>query len=113
MIHIVNGDSVGSKLHEAGVQGEVLVWREMYTFGPVFLLPELAENRLHRAAYMEQAFGIPPLEWVSSAETQERRLAAFCEHREIVLWFEHDLYDQTMLSCLRQNAILPCSSFNK
>ncbi|MGO4545178.1 DUF1835 domain-containing protein [Paenibacillus sp. 2TAB23] len=100
MIHIVNGDSVGSKLHEAGVQGEVLVWREMYTFGPVFLQPGLAENRLRRAAYMEQAFGIPQLEWISSAETQERRLAAFREHREIVLWFEHDLYDQTMLSCL-------------
>ncbi|CAM4367589.1 hypothetical protein FHS16_002837 [Paenibacillus endophyticus] len=100
MIHIVNGDSIGSKLHAAGVQGEVLVWREMYTFGPVSLQPELAENRLRRAAYMEQAFGISPLEWISSAEAQERPLAAFREHREIVLWFEHDLYDQTMLSCL-------------
>lgn len=100
MLHIVNGDSVGNKLKDAGAQGDVLVWREMYTEGPVFLRQELPENRIARGQYMEEAFGIPLEEWKTSAEAPEKRLADFHLHEDIVLWFEHDLFDQTMLSYL-------------
>lgn len=100
MLHIVNGDSVGNKLKEAGAQGDVLVWREMYTEGPVFLQPELPANRIARGEYMEQAIGIPLEEWQKSAEAQEKQLAGYHLYEDIVLWFEHDLFDQTMLSYL-------------
>lgn len=100
MLHIVNGDSVGHKLKEGAVQGDILVWREIYTEGPVFAQPELPENRAARGLYLEQALGVPQHEWLSSSEAQEKQLANFHQHDDVVLWFEHDLFDQTMLSCL-------------
>ncbi|OMF37333.1 RNA polymerase subunit sigma-24 [Paenibacillus sp. FSL H8-0548] len=100
MLHIVNGDSVADTLRETGIQGDILVWREIYTEGPVFLQPELPENRKARGDFLEQALGIPLKEWCSSSEAQEKQLADFHLHEDIVLWFEHDLFDQTMLSYL-------------
>lgn len=100
MLHIVNGDSVGTKLKKNGTPGDVLVWREIYTEGPVFTQPELPANRAARGQYLEQALGIPQQEWRNSSEAQEKQLAGFRQYDDIVLWFEHDLFDQTMLSCL-------------
>lgn len=37
MLHIVNGDIVGDKLRKGNVRGDILVWREVYPVGPVFL----------------------------------------------------------------------------
>jgi hypothetical protein len=100
MLHIVNGDSVGNKLKTGGIQGDVLVWREIYSEGPVFAQPELPANRAVRGRYLEKALGIPRQEWQTGSETQERQLAEFRRYDEIVLWFEHDWFDQTMLMYL-------------
>ena len=100
VLHIVNGDSVAEKLRQGVVQGEILAWREVYTHGPVFLDPAAAANRSARADYLERTLGVPIGEYVRTSESQERKLADFRRYGEVVLWFEHDLFDQTMLSCL-------------
>ncbi|WP_169084183.1 DUF1835 domain-containing protein [Paenibacillus sp. PL91] len=100
MLHIVNGDSVGTKLKEGGALGDILVWREIYTVGPVFEQPSLPANRAARGQYLEQALGIPQQLWHEGLEAQEKMLASFQQHDDIVLWFEHDLFDQTILCCL-------------
>ena len=100
MLHIVNGDSVAEKLKQGVVHGDILVWREIYSEGPVF--PDLSNssNRLIRAKNLEKTLGIRCDEFTAGCVSQEQRLAAFKEHDEVVLWFEHDLFDQTMLSFL-------------
>ncbi|TYP79244.1 DUF1835 domain-containing protein [Paenibacillus methanolicus] len=100
MLHIVNGDAFGNKLKQSRVPGEVLVWREIYTVGPVFAEPAEQGNRAYRAAYLEQAIGVPRAEFVRHSEEQERKLASFRDYDEVVLWFEYDLFDQTMLAFL-------------
>ena len=100
MLHIVNGDSVGTKLKEGGITGDILVWREIYTEGPVFAQPELPTCRAARGQYLENVLGIPQQHWQEVSEEQEKQLAGLRQHDEIVLWFEHDLFDQTMLSFL-------------
>jgi hypothetical protein len=100
MLHIVNGDSVGTTLKECGALGEILVWREIYTAGPVFAQPELPANRAARGQYLEEALGIPQQLWREGSEEQEKRLANLQQYDDVVLWFEHDLFDQTMLCCL-------------
>ncbi|MFC4101584.1 DUF1835 domain-containing protein [Paenibacillus xanthanilyticus] len=100
MLHIVNGDAFGSKLKQSRIPGEVLVWREIYTVGPVFAEPSEQGNRAIRAAYLEQAIGVPQAEFVRHSEEQERTLASFRDYGEVVLWFEYDLFDQTMLAYL-------------
>lgn len=100
MLHIVNGDSVGNKLKQGVVDGEVLVWREIYTEGPVFADDTAPELHNARADDLERSMGIPRLDYVQGCEYQEQRLARFRDYDEVVLWFEHDLFDQTMLCCL-------------
>jgi RNA polymerase sigma factor (sigma-70 family) len=97
MLHIVNGDSVGDKLKQGVVQGDILVWREVYPAGPVFADMAKPENRSARALYLEQSMGIPRSDYIRISETQERQIREFRQYEEIVLWFEHDLFDQTML----------------
>lgn len=100
MLHIVNGDTVGDKLKQGGIQGEVLVWLEIWSEGPVFVDASSESNRVYRANYLEQTMGIPSSKFIALSQEQERILEQFREHEEIVLWFEYDLFDQAMLCCL-------------
>lgn len=100
MLHIVNGDSVGDKLKQGNIQGDILVWRELYSFGPVFMKMDEPDHRRTRAQYLEQTLGIPQKEYIGTCELQERKLQDFQQYDEVVLWFEHDLFDQTMLAYL-------------
>ncbi|MFK7692361.1 sigma-70 family RNA polymerase sigma factor [Paenibacillus sp. HJGM_3] len=100
MLHIVNGDSVAEKLRQGIVQGEILVWREVYPHGPAFVSPEAQENRAARAQYLELTIGVPSEDFIRISAAQEKVLEGFRQYEEVVLWFEHDLFDQTMLSRL-------------
>ena len=99
MLHITNGDHAADRLRQSGIEGEVMVWRELYTFGPVAKDMGNEMERSKRAAYLEQQLGIPQTEYLQIAEL-ERKLHDFHQYKEIVLWFEYDLYDQAMLSYL-------------
>lgn len=100
MLHIVNGDHVGEKLKQGSIQGEVLVWREIYSIGPVFANMDGVKELRVRAQFLEQALGIPAADYMATCEAQRRALERFDAYDEIVLWFEHDLFDQTMLCYL-------------
>lgn len=100
MLHIVNGDSVGDKLKQGNIPGDILVWRELYSFGPVFTRMDEPDHRRTRAPYLEHTLGIPEKEYIETCEIQEGKLRDFRKYDEIVLWFEHDLFDQAMLAYL-------------
>ncbi|MCM3748830.1 sigma-70 family RNA polymerase sigma factor [Paenibacillus pasadenensis] len=99
MLHIVNGDHLADTLRQGVVEGEILAWREIYPVGPVFVDMDEKANRAARARYLEDALGIPQAEYLNS-EKQEQILNNFNKHKEVILWFEHDLFDQTMLAYL-------------
>ncbi|WP_134698810.1 DUF1835 domain-containing protein [Ammoniphilus sp. YIM 78166] len=94
MVHVVNGDIVGKKLSNQ-LEGEIIVWREMYDYGP---LPDMKK----RASFFEENVGIPSQLFLESCARQRRMLYDLPRGAEITLWFEHDRYDQTMLMYLLQ-----------
>jgi hypothetical protein len=98
LLHIVNGDSVGDKLRQGKIHGDILVWREVYPFGPVY--DDMESRRQERAQYLERTLGIPVAEYIRTCESQEQSLRDTVSYDEITLWFEHDLFDQTMLCYL-------------
>ncbi|TBL80579.1 DUF1835 domain-containing protein [Paenibacillus thalictri] len=100
MLHIVNGDSVAKKLRQGLVPDDILVWREVYPHGPVFEEPAAVDHRKKRARYLERTLGIPRSEYIMISETQDKTLAGYSQYKEVVLWFEHDLFDQAMLCYL-------------
>jgi hypothetical protein len=97
LLHVTNGDSAGNTLRRTSLGGAVLPWQDTLHAGP---LPLLAPERLRgvRAKFLSQCG------WGSTREIAaelERRdevlLQALQEGRHVVLWFEHDLYDQLQL----------------
>ncbi|MGU3566723.1 DUF1835 domain-containing protein [Paenibacillus sp. D51F] len=100
MLHITNGDFAAQKLRESGIGGEIVAWREVYNHGPVFADGADKAGRAIRARYLEQTLGVPREEYLSACEAQEAMLEELKRFGEVVLWFEHDLYDQSMLAYL-------------
>jgi hypothetical protein len=94
VLFITNGDSAAGRIAASGLAGEILPWRDVLHEGPVPAgLPpeELADLR---ARFLAERG------WANLAEARQdfaRRdamLARYGDHEEVVLFFEHDLYDQ-------------------
>lgn len=96
MLHLTNGDTAGGALVRAGFH-PVLPWRDVLHEGPVRagLSPE--ELSAERAAFIAAAGWGPPAEVQEAFHHRDLALRAAASHDEIVLWFEHDLYDQLQL----------------
>ena len=99
MLHITNGDSAVAVLERTGVEGEIVAWRDVLHEGPVPAGLSLEELSEIRAGFIE-AQGP---DWCESGTVRaqfaarDAALARGLEHDEVVLWFEHDLYDQLQL----------------
>ena len=97
MLHVTNGDSAADPMRSAHLPGEVVAWDDVLHEGPV--LAGLEDRAL---AHVRSAFlasqGYATLE---EAERWQQGLtglfAGFDAHDEVVLWFEHDLFDQLLL----------------
>ncbi|WHY89618.1 DUF1835 domain-containing protein [Neobacillus cucumis] len=98
MIHIVNGDVVGNKIKQ--IEGDILVWREMYDFGPLNLTWSKEEQIKKRAHFFEEKLEIPSETFIQNCQNQDRILYEIPKSEEVILWFEHDRFDQIMLMYL-------------
>ncbi|PEL09839.1 DUF1835 domain-containing protein [Bacillus sp. AFS017336] len=95
MNHIVNGDVVGGKIQ--ALNGNINVWREMYDFGPLSNEWSLEETYRKRAEFFEQKLQIPADFFIENCQKQYRLLNELSRTEEVVLWFEHDRYDQVTI----------------
>jgi len=97
VLHVTNGDCAVEVLREAGLRGDFLPWRDVLHEGPVD--PSLALEALRRLRVdfiAKQGWGSRG-EVEKSFRDRDARLARSREDDEVVLWFEHDLYDQLQL----------------
>lgn len=100
MLHITNGDSAVDRLRAGGVGEEILPWRDVLHEGPVPAGASPAELRDLRARFIRGrgwAGDEVVAELADRDDRLERGLAAAERGDEVVLWFEHDLYDQLQL----------------
>jgi hypothetical protein len=97
MLHVTNGDCAAEVLRAAGMQGDILPWRDVLHEGP--LDPSLS---LHDFSTLRIAF-IAGQGWAERGRVEkdfrerDARLERAASDDEVVLWFEHDLYDQLQL----------------
>ncbi len=98
MLHITNGDSALRGLRDSGVAGALLAWRDVLHDGPVPAHDSLEALSDVRAAYHAGGRHSPAYASVRAGFAErDRTLGSYADHDEIVLWFEHDLYDQLQL----------------
>jgi hypothetical protein len=94
---ITNGDAAGELLRRTLLGSEVLPWRDVLHEGPVPLTATLEDLTAGRIEYLAGAGGgeIGAIEF--ELTSRDRGLAVSGEFDRVVLWFEHDLYDQLQL----------------
>lgn len=98
MLHITNGDSVGSALVVGPLPGDVIVWRDVLHEGPVPAELPLAELSRVRARFVFDCGWTESLEdTLDGFASRDAALADSLQEDEVVLWFEHDLFDQLQL----------------
>ncbi|HEY0038717.1 MAG TPA: hypothetical protein VGB66_18600 [Longimicrobium sp.] len=97
MLHVTNGDAAVDAIRASGIPGEILPWRDVLHDGPVPAGLPLRELSLVRAGFIASRGWGGVDEARRGFEERDAVLAASADEDEVVLWFEHDLYDQLQL----------------
>jgi len=94
MLHLTNGESAAGSLRSSGVPGRVIAWQDVLHEGPVpagLTLEGMSEVRARFLARWDRG------SFPAASASFDERDAALRSARHVVLWFEHDLYDQLQL----------------
>jgi hypothetical protein len=98
MLHLTNGDAAASPLRRAGLPGHVIVWADVLHEGPVPRGDDVAAYREVRARYLAGNGHGSYDDILRRFAEWDAALRPFREHDELVLWFEHDLFDQLLIA---------------
>ena len=97
LLHVTNGESAGNTLRQTALGGAVLSWQDVLHEGPVPDVPP-AELRAVRARFLSECGWGSERSLLESLERRDRLFERALEGgTDVVLWFEHDLYDQLQL----------------
>jgi hypothetical protein len=97
VLHLTNGYSGVEAVRRAGVEGDVIPWRDVLHEGPVPAVAP-AELRAVRAGFLSgMGWGSQDAILRDFEERDERLDRALADDEPIVLWFEDDLYDVLQL----------------
>jgi hypothetical protein len=96
-LHILNGDATAAPFRRAGIPGDLTVWADVLWEGPLHAAGNAAEWRRARAEYLADAGYASLADALATAERGDAAVERWPEYDEVVLWFEHDLFDQLLL----------------
>jgi hypothetical protein len=94
---ITNGDNAVETIKNCGISADFIPWRDVLHDGPVPNCDSLDELSKIRAEFLTT------LSWgdfnsiLKMLRERDSKLAHFANYEEVILWFEHDLYDQLQL----------------
>lgn len=97
ILNITNGDSAVEIMKAANIPGVFLPWRDVLHDGPVpagLTLEKLSEVRAN--FIIESGWGSPENIKQDFIE-RDNTLKSFEKYEKVILWFEHDLYDQLQI----------------
>jgi hypothetical protein len=97
LLQVTNGESAGNTLRQTTLGGAVLPWQDVLHTGPV---PAVGRRELLRvrAGFLSDAGWGSRRAILGSLERRDAQLLrALRDEVEVVVWFEHDLYDQLQL----------------
>ena len=94
-LHIRCGSDIRDGLAEAGFEGAFLEVSDPLCQGPV---PETADLANTRADFIAAHYGLSPDQARSRLAGEAGGLATAADTDRVVLWFEHDSYDQLILA---------------
>jgi hypothetical protein len=82
---------------KAGITGTHVAWRDVLHEGPVPPNASLEETSAVRERYLASRGYGNPIRIIADLQRRDALLGRAAEFEEVILWFEHDLYDQLQL----------------
>ncbi len=98
-LHLRCGSDIRHGLEIAGFVGEFLEFADPFCQGPVPDLP-LDQFIEIRAKFISEGYLIAPNDALARAKREYGALTTLADFDHVVLWFEHDSYDQLILAFL-------------
>jgi hypothetical protein len=95
ILHILNGDSTAQSFEDTGLEGDILVWREVFSEGPLEEAITSAGFWRNRSEWISKGFDETPEKYQQTVLEPLARLDEVYD--EINLWFEFDLHCQVNL----------------
>ncbi len=96
-LHITNGDGALYLFSKAGILGTHLAWQDALNVGPVPASLSLEETSALRGRYLASRGYASPIKLIHDFERRDAQVRRAGDFEEVVLWFEHDLFDQLQL----------------
>jgi hypothetical protein len=96
ILHLRCGTDIRDSLRDAKIPGDFLEWADPICQGPVLPLPE-PEYLERRRAWISATGDIPRAEIDAKLHAMSSLPGRIERYDEVCLWFEHDLYDQSIL----------------
>ncbi len=108
ILHVLNGDSTAHSFRDTGLEGDVLVWREIFSQGPLSEDIDSGDFWEARSKWICETFGEKAAEYSKTVVNPLEKLKE--PYDEVNLWFEFDLHCQAnlfgVLALLTQNTDL-------
>jgi hypothetical protein len=99
IVHIVNGDSTADSLGLAELPGEIRVWADALDRGPLLPVGDAEHYRVRGDAWASRLGG-SPADHAAKLAAYDRDFDEAAGAEELILWYEHDLFDQLALARL-------------
>jgi hypothetical protein len=93
IVHVCNGDSTADTLSLADLPGEIRVWADALDQGPVLPVSDEEHWKLRGEYWAARGFR----DDAGRIEAWDRGVDEAAAAEELILWFEHDLFDQLAL----------------
>ncbi len=98
ILNILNGDCAHAPFQQSALPGETLVWREVYTEGPLDFSGDLPRFRAGRAAFLASITNYSLEKMQEWTETLDRSVLDLRREDVLRLWFDACMFDQSMLA---------------
>lgn len=98
IVHVCNGDSTADLLSLADLPGDIRVWADALDRGPVLPVSDDEHYRVRGEYWAAHGFG--GADDRKKLADYDRGFDEAAKADELILWFEHDLFDQLALSRL-------------
>ncbi len=99
IVHVCNGDSTADTLALADLPGEIRVWADALDLGPSRPVGD-AEHYKLRGEFWASRVGGSAADHAQRVAEFDRGVDEAAAAEELILWFEHDLFDQLALARL-------------
>ncbi|ATL47224.1 hypothetical protein COR50_08545 [Chitinophaga caeni] len=96
-LHVLNGDAAIPLFRDSGIEGDIIVCREIMCEGKVPRTDIITQFFEERVLQVEKAYGIDAQTYKTRVVEELGKLSTASDYEEVILWFDCDLFCQVNL----------------